>query len=81
MQPDVDASYNVISHAHPLPTQPSPRVVEEQRVRALVARQPIALNLQGLPFERAPTVADVLMPKIRRSAFNEHGTHMSVLVQ
>jgi len=46
--------------------------MEEQRVRALVARQPIALNLQGLPFERAPTVTDVLMPKIRRSDFNEN---------
>ncbi|KAG9198418.1 hypothetical protein G6514_010181 [Epicoccum nigrum] len=45
--------------------------MEEQRVRALVARQAIALNLQGLPFEHAPTVTDVLMPKIRRSELNE----------
>ena len=55
--------------------------MEEQRVRALVARQPIALNRRGLPFERASTVTDVLMPKIRRSDFNENGTLMSVLVQ
>ena len=55
--------------------------MEEQRVRALVAGQPIALNLQGLPFERAPTVTDVLMPTIGRSDFNENGTLMSVLVQ
>lgn len=81
MQSNVDANCNVASHAHPLPTQPSPRAVEEQRVRALVSRQPIALNLQGLPFERAPSVTDVLMPKIRRSDFDENGTHVSVLVQ
>ncbi|KAJ4993447.1 hypothetical protein SVAN01_00995 [Stagonosporopsis vannaccii] len=60
------------SHAHPLPATPAPRAVEEQRLRAMIARHSIVVKLQKLSCERAPTVTDVLLPKTRRSRFDEN---------
>lgn len=51
--------------------------MEEQRVRGLIARHPIAVDLRGLPFERASTITSVLVPKIRRSVLNDSGTYRS----
>ncbi|KAJ8105884.1 hypothetical protein OPT61_g9909 [Boeremia exigua] len=72
LQPIFDAGVNAAGHAHPLPVRLSPRALEEQRVRALIARQPIAVKLLGLPCERVPTVASILTPRVRRSPINEN---------
>ncbi|KAF3009432.1 hypothetical protein E8E13_000238 [Curvularia kusanoi] len=81
MQANVGASYKAVSHARPLPTLPSAQVFKEQRLRALISQQPITVHLHGLPFKRAPTVADVLMPTVRRSVFNENGTYLFISLQ
>lgn len=72
-QPRLNSDFSTISHAHPLSTQSSPSTTREQRVRALIARQPIHVSLHGLSCERAATVSDILTPKIRRSPFNGEG--------
>ncbi|KAF1363736.1 hypothetical protein EJ07DRAFT_152512 [Lizonia empirigonia] len=72
--PRLNINCSAASHAHPLPTRLSPQALEEQRIRALIARQTINVNLCGLSCEHAVTVSDILTPKIRRSPFNEQVT-------
>lgn len=71
--PDCSAA----SHAHPLPTQPSPSALKEKHIRALIARQTINVALRGLHCEHATTAPDILTPKIRRSPFNRASMYES----
>ncbi|KZM19162.1 uncharacterized protein EKO05_0009944 [Ascochyta rabiei] len=70
----VPTEVGILSHAHPSPTKHLPRSREEQRLRALISRQTINVNLRGLSCEHAATVSEILAPKIRRSPFNEEVT-------
>ncbi|KAF2626735.1 hypothetical protein BU25DRAFT_459416 [Macroventuria anomochaeta] len=74
IQPILNIGFDTSSHAHPLPVRPSPQALEEQRVRTLIAHQSLAVNLHGLPYERAATVSDILTPRIRRSPFHDEVT-------
>lgn len=74
IQLKMNIDFDTGSHAHPMSSWPSLQALKERRVRALVARQPIAVCLRGLPREHARTVSDILVPQIRRSPFRQEGT-------
>ncbi|KAJ4316256.1 hypothetical protein N0V94_005535 [Neodidymelliopsis sp. IMI 364377] len=69
--PGPNVVQSTASHAHPSSIQGSSSSPEEHRLRRLIDRQIINVNLRGLLWNDAATVSDVLTPEIRRSPFNE----------